>query len=108
MMDSYDLQNTLQHERLDAYAVAVALDGASAPSPPKDIHEGVPALGQLVGPGPAHHQVQVVRKPAGVKRARFTRYEAPRASPKGTMSPISFSSVRSRRAVARLVPVIER
>ena len=53
MMDSYDLQNTLQHERLDAYAVAVALDGASAPSPPKDIHEGVPALGQLVGPGPA-------------------------------------------------------
>ena len=27
-MDSYDRQNTLQHERLDAYAVAVELDGA--------------------------------------------------------------------------------
>ncbi len=28
MMDSIDRQNTLQHERLDAFAVAVELDGA--------------------------------------------------------------------------------
>ncbi len=28
MMDSFDRQNTLQHERLDAFAVAVELDGA--------------------------------------------------------------------------------
>ncbi len=28
MMDSFDRQHTLQHERLDAYAVAVELDGA--------------------------------------------------------------------------------
>jgi len=54
MMDSYDRQNTLQHERLDAYRVAVELDGA------------VVAIAHRSGRGHAWIADQVMRASASV------------------------------------------
>ena len=72
MMDSYDRQNILHHERLDAYTVAVELDGA------------VVAIAHKAGRGHAWIGDQVMRASASVvlpRRGPRSRRRGPRPGP---------------------------